>query len=70
MFEPCQPGFEILDLPLDVFELLRSPVSAMWDIHLLVQYLIMLDDCVHPTEGGLEGREPIGRLFRHIEEDL
>ena len=30
----------------------------------------MLDERVHPTEGGLEGREPIGGLFRHIEEDL
>jgi len=30
----------------------------------------MLDERVHPTEGGLEGREPIGRLFRNIEEDL
>jgi len=30
LFEPRQAGFEILDLPLDVFELLRSSsVSAM-----------------------------------------
>ena len=30
----------------------------------------MLDERIHPTEGGLEGREPIGGLFRNIEEDL
>jgi len=30
----------------------------------------MLDECDHPAEGGLEGREPIGRLFRDIEENL
>jgi len=30
----------------------------------------MLDERVHSTEGGLEGREPIGGLLRNIEEDL
>ena len=30
----------------------------------------MLDDRAHPSEGGLEGREPIGRLFRDIEENI
>ena len=30
----------------------------------------MLYERIHPTEGGLEGREPIGGLFRNIEEDL
>ena len=28
----------------------------------------MLDECAHPTESGLEGREPIGGLLRNIEE--
>ena len=30
----------------------------------------MLDERVQSTEGRLEGREPIGRLFRNIEEGL
>ena len=30
----------------------------------------MLDEGVHPTQGSLEGREPIGGLFRDIEENL
>ena len=30
----------------------------------------MLDERAHPTEGGLEGREPIGGLFRNVEKDL
>ena len=30
----------------------------------------MLDQRAHSTEGGLEGREPIGRLFGNVEEDL
>ena len=30
----------------------------------------MFDERVHPAEGGLEGREPIGRLFRNVEENL
>ena len=34
------------------------------------QYLVMLDEGVHPTEGGFEGREPIGGLFGNIEEYL
>ena len=38
--------------------------------HALDQYLVMLDECAHPAEGGLERREPIGRLFRNIEENL
>ena len=54
----------------DVFELLRYSVSAMRSGHPPNQYLIMLDERVHPAEGGLEGREPIGRFFRNIEENL
>ena len=42
----------------------------MREAYPLNQYLIMLDECGHPAEGGLEGREPIGRLFRNIEENL
>ena len=30
----------------------------------------MLDERVHATEGGFEGREPIGGLFCDIEEYL
>ena len=28
----------------------------------------MFDECTHPTEDRLEGREPIGGLFRNIDE--
>jgi len=28
----------------------------------------MFDDRVYPTEGEFEGKEPVGRLFRNIEE--
>ena len=45
-------------------------MSVMHDIHPVGRDLVMLDERVHPTEGGLEGREPIGGLFRDIEEDL
>ena len=45
-------------------------MSAVRDTHPLVEYLIMLDKRVHPAEGGLEGREPIGRFPRDIEKDL
>jgi len=38
--------------------------------HPIDRYLVVLDECVHPAEGGLEGREPIGRLFCDIEENL
>ena len=69
-FEPVQLGFEILYLLPEIFELLRAPVSVVRDSHKLDQYLVMLDECIHSTEGGLEGREPIRGLFRDIEEDL
>ena len=42
----------------------------MHDSCLLAQYLVMLDECIHTTEGGLEGGKPIGGLFRNIEENL
>jgi hypothetical protein len=70
LFEPVQLGFEVSYLLLQIFELLRVSVSVVCDGHQLDQYLIMLDERVHSTEGGLEGREPIGGLFCNIEEDL
>ena len=30
----------------------------------------MLDERVHSTKGGLEGRKPVGRFFRDVEEYL
>ena len=36
----------------------------------LEQYLVMPDECAHPAEGGLEGREPICGLFGDIERYL
>ena len=42
----------------------------MQDIHPVDRYLVMFDERVHPTEGGFEGREPIGGLFRDVEENL
>ena len=30
----------------------------------------MLDERVHPTKGGLEGRKPVGGFFRDVEEYL
>jgi hypothetical protein len=34
------------------------------------RYLIVLDECCQPSEGGLEWAKPICRLFRNIEEYL
>ena len=45
-------------------------MSVVRDTHPLAEYLMMFDERVHPAEGGLEGREPIGGFFRDIEEDL
>ena len=45
-------------------------MSVVRDGHELDQYLVMVDECAHSTEGGLQGREPIGGLFGNIEEDL
>jgi len=42
----------------------------MGEGHTLEQYLVMLDECAHPAEGRLKGREPIGRLFCNVEENL
>jgi len=69
--ESVQLGFEVSDLLLEISEFLRASVSVMCDGHQLDwQYLVMFDERAHSTEGGFEGREPIGGLFRNIEEDL
>ena len=71
LLEPIEPGFETFDAFLDVFEFLRRFALVMHDSHPPdKKYFIMFHECAHPAEGGLEGREPIGRLFRDIEEDL
>jgi len=70
LLEPIQLGYKFLDLLLDIFELLRVTVSVVRNGHSLDQYLVMLDERVHAAKGGLEGREPIGGLFRDIQEYL
>jgi len=70
LFESVQMGSELFDLLLDIFEFLRASMSVVCGGHQMDRYLAMLDEGVHSTEGGLEGREPIGGLFRDIEEDL
>ena len=69
-FEPVQLGFEVFDLLLKIFELLPASVSDVCDDHRLDRYLVMLNERAHSIEGRLEGREPIGGLFRNFEEDL
>ena len=44
---------EVFDLLLEIFELLRVPVSVMCNNYQLNRYLVMVDECVHSTEGGL-----------------
>ena len=68
--EPYELGSKIFNLLLDIFEFLQQSASAVRDNHSPDQYLIMLDECGHPVEDGLEGRETIGGLFRNIEEYL
>jgi len=70
LFELVQLEFEVSCLLLEVFGLLRASVSVVCDGCKLDQYLVMLDERVHSTESGLEGREPIGGLFRNVEQDL
>ena len=70
LFESVQLGFEVSDFLLEVFEFLRASVSVVCGGHQLDRYLVMLDEGVHSTEGGFEGREPIGGLFCNIKEDL
>ena len=53
LFEPVQLGFEVLNLLLEIFELLQASVSVVRDGHQLDQYLVMLDERAHSTEGGL-----------------
>jgi len=45
-------------------------MSVLQDIHSVNQYLVMLNERVYSTEGGFEGRKPIGGLFRDVKEDL
>ena len=70
LFESVQLRSEVSDLLLEVFEFLRASVSVAFGGDQLDRYLVMLDEGAHSTEGGFEGREPIGGLFRDIEEDL
>ena len=53
LFEPVQLWFDVCYLLLEIFELLQALVSVVRDGHKLDQYLIMLDERVHSTEGGL-----------------
>ena len=48
-FEPVQLGYEILDLLLDVFGMLRVSVSVTPDSRSLDKYLVMFDERAHPT---------------------
>ena len=66
--EPIKLWFKIFNLLLDVFEFLQQSASAVHDSHPPDQYLVMPDECSHPVEDGLEGRENIGGLFCNIEE--
>ena len=71
--ESVQLGFEVSDLLLEISKFLRASMSlsvVCGGDQLDWQYLVMLDERAHSTEGGLEGREPIGGLIRNIEEDL
>ena len=60
LFEPVQLGFKALYFLLEIFEFLRASVSAVCNDDQLDRYLVMLDERAHSTEGGLEGRKPIG----------
>ena len=53
LLEPVQLGFKVFDLLLEISELLRASVSIVCDSHQLDQYLVMLDERAHSTEGGL-----------------
>ena len=53
LFESVQLRFEVFYLFFEIFELLRASMSVMRDGHKLDQYLIMLDERAHSTEGGL-----------------
>jgi len=70
LFEPIQLRYKFLGLLLDIFGVLERSVSVVCDGHSLDQYLIMLDERAHAAKGGLERREPVGGLFRNVEEYL
>jgi len=70
LFEPIQLRYKFLDLLLDVLGMLGVSASVVCDGHPLDLYLIMLDERAHAAKGGLERREPVGGLFRNVEEYL
>ena len=70
LFESVELGFKTFNPLFDVFEFLPPSVSAVHDSRVLAQYLVVLDECTHTAQGGLEGAKPIGGLFRNIEENL
>ena len=53
LFEPIQLRFEVFDLLLEILELLRASVSTVCNNYQLDQYLAMLDERAHSTEGSL-----------------
>jgi len=53
LFESVQLGSELSDILLDIFEFLRESMSVVFGSDQLDRYLVMLDERVHPTEGGL-----------------
>ena len=52
LFESVQLGFEVSDLLLEIFEFLRASVSVVCGGDQLDQYLVMLYEGAHSTEGG------------------
>ena len=70
LLEPVEVGCKLFNILLDVFGFLRPSISAVGDSYPLDRYLIARHECVHLAEGGLEGREPIDRLFHNIEWSL
>ena len=53
LFEPVQLRPKVSYLLFDIFELLRASVSVVCGSHRLNQYLVVLDERIHSTEGGL-----------------
>ena len=53
LFKPVQLGSKVFDLLLEILVLLRGSVSVVRDSHQLDQYLVMVDERAHSTEGGL-----------------
>jgi len=70
LFKPIQLGYEILNFLPDVLGVLQMFASVVRDDDPLNSYLIMPNERAYTTEGRLKGREPIGGLFRNIQEYL